>query len=152
MALPQVGIALAFRRKGLDGRVFVLLGDGECDEGAVWEAAMSAAQFRLDTLVFIVDNNHLKYDGPVDPMMDSDHLGRMFGAFGFDVERVDGHAVPELYAALARAAASTAGKPTAIIAETVKGKGVSFMENRKEWHHGRMSAEQYARAIEEVGE
>ena len=115
-----VGVALALKRKGnLDSRVFVLLGDGECDEGSVWEAAMAAASYRLDNLVAIVDKNGLQYDGDTEKVLALDDLAAKWSAFGWDAVDVDGHDVAKLLEAF-----STRGdKPLAVIAHTVKGKG-----------------------------
>ena len=146
-----VGVALGYRRKHIDNHIFVLLGDGECDEGSVWEAAMSAAHFKLDRLIVIVDNNRLQYDGTTAEVMNLISLKEKFSAFGFETYEVDGHDVSELCSALQSAVGDRNQKPKAIIADTVKGKGVSFMENQVGWHHGVLSAKLYQQAISEVG-
>lgn len=141
-----VGQALSCKRKGLSSRVFVLVGDGECDEGLIWEAAMSAAHFGLNNLTVIVDRNKLQYDGPTQSVMNLFDLAVKFEAFGFDVDRVDGHDCN----ALSKALKKTSDKPICVIADTIKGKGVSFIEGSKEWHHHTLSQEQYEQAKKEV--
>ncbi len=141
-----VGQAYACRAKGYASNVYCLVGDGECNEGLIWEAAMAAANFQLSNLKVIVDKNNLQYDGPTASVMNTDSLKSKFEAFGFDTTEVDGHSVPMLLEALT--AKST--KPRCIIADTVKGKGVSFMEGIKEWHHHTLSPEQYKSARKEV--
>ena len=141
-----VGQALACKKKGLDSRVFALVGDGECHEGLIWEAAMSAANFHLNNLVVIVDRNKLQYDGLTIDVMNQLNLGEKFKSFGFEVRVVDGHDVDSLVLALD----SPSDSPICVIANTIKGKGVSFMEGKKEWHHHTLSEEQYNKAKEEV--
>ena len=139
---------------GRDYRVYALLGDGEIEEGQVWEAAMAAAKYRLDNLCAVVDVNGLQIDGATADVMPSEPLDQTFEAFNWNVIRVDGHD----YAALAEAFAAAAackGKPTVLLARTVKGKGVSFMENNAGWHGSAPNDEQYAIAmadLEKVGE
>lgn len=141
-----VGLALSCKRKGLSSRVFALVGDGECDEGLIWEAAMSAAHYKLNNFTVIVDRNKLQYDGPTQDVMNQIDLGKKFEAFGFDVTVVDGHDCDELSKALKK----TTAKPTCVIADTIKGKGVSFIEGVKEWHHHTLTPEQYEQARKEV--
>lgn len=141
-----VGQALACKRKSLNSRVFALVGDGECDEGLVWEAAMAAANYKLDNFNLIIDKNVLQYDGPTSDVMDLKDLAAKFRAFGFDVEEVDGH---DPYA-IVESFGKEHDNPFCLIAHTVKGRGVSFMENNKEWHHHTLSLEQYNQAIKEV--
>lgn len=142
-----VGVALACKDKGINNRVFVLLGDGECDEGLVWESVMAAVNYRLDNIVFIVDCNGLQSDGFTKEIMDHSPLEEKFKGFGCDVLSVDGHSVQELTKAYS---VRPFEKPLAIIAHTVKGEGVSFMENLQNWHHGSLSQSQYEQALEEV--
>lgn len=144
-----VGMALAGKMDRKDYRVYALLGDGELDEGQVWEAAMSAAKFGLDNLCAIVDVNGLQIDGPTADVMPIEPLDGKFAAFGWHVVQCDGHDFDALRAAFAEAAA-TADKPTVILARTVKGKGVSFMENDPGWHGKAPNAEQYAVARAEL--
>lgn len=141
-----VGLALSCKRKGLNSRVFCIIGDGECDEGLIWEAAMSAANFKLDNFTVIVDRNVLQYDGPTSSVMDLLDLNAKFKAFGFDVIEVNGHDC----VALCDALSEKYSKPICVIAHTVKGKGLSFAENNKEWHHHTLSYEQYEQAIKEI--
>lgn len=141
-----VGLALSCKRKGLSSRVFTLVGDGECDEGLIWEAAMSAANFSLNNFTVIVDKNQLQYDGYTRDVMNQIDLGKKFEAFGFDVYEVDGHDCDALSVALKK----TSDKPTCVIANTIKGKGVSFIEGVKEWHHHTLTKEQYEQARKEV--
>lgn len=141
-----IGVALANRRDGLTNHIYVLLGDGECDEGLVWESLMSAAHYKLKNLTVIVDCNGIQSDGYTCDVMNHNSLAEKFNAFGFRVEEVDGHDVNSLYKSLLN---NDITKPNAIIAHTVKGKGVSFMENNRSWHHGSLSIEQYELAISE---
>jgi transketolase len=127
-----VGMALGARHLGLPSRVFVLLGDGECQEGQVWEAALSAAQLGLESLCAVIDFNGLQHDGPVDEILGLEPLAGKWRAFGWEVREVDGHNFRSLLRALTGRPRS--GRPRAVIARTVKGKGVDFMENRHEWH------------------
>lgn len=141
-----IGVALAARLDTLDCRVYVLLGDGECDEGQVWEAAMSAAHFKVDNLVAIIDHNKLQLDGWNRDVMNLEPLDDKWRAFGWHVLEVDGHDFTELLTAFEKAA-EVKGKPVAIIAHTIKGKGVSFMENQVDFHGKAPSAEEAARAL-----
>lgn len=141
-----VGQALACKKKGLTSKVFSIVGDGECDEGLIWEAAMSAANYELNNFVLIVDRNKLQYDGPTTEVMNQIDLGDKFRAFGFDVRVVDGHDVD----ALAKAMSEPSEKPVCVIADTIKGKGVNFMEGVKTWHHSVLTQEQYDQAVKEV--
>ena len=127
------GMALAAKFDGKDYRVYTVLGDGECEEGQVWEAAMFAAHNNLDNLVVIVDQNGLQIDGPVEKVCGIEPLDKKFEAFGFEVAKIDGHNFDQIAAALDKAK-TVKGKPFAILAKTVKGKGVSFMENQVGWH------------------
>ena len=144
-----VGMALAGKADGRDYRVYALLGDGEIEEGQVWEAAMAAAKYRLDNLCAVVDVNGLQIDGATADVLPSEPLDQKFEAFNWNVIRVDGHD----YAALAEAFAAAAackGKPTVLLARTVKGKGVSFMEGDYGWHGKAPNAEQYEKARAEL--
>lgn len=141
-----VGEAIACKLKNLDTKIFVLIGDGECDEGLIWEAAMSAAHYHLDNLVVIIDRNKLQYDGETKIVLNNASLIDKFKAFGFAVEEVDGHDCNALSIVLQK----QKNQPYCVIADTIKGKGVSFMENDKTWHHHTLSEAQYIQAIEEV--
>ena len=144
-----VGMALSAKLSNDDYRVYTLLGDGEIQEGQVWEAAMFASHRKLDNFVAIVDNNGLQIDGAVDDVCSPYPIDEKFKAFGFNVIEVDGHDFDALKAAFDEAK-QTKGQPTAIIAKTVKGKGVSFMENQCSWHGTAPNDEQYAQAMEEL--
>lgn len=146
-----VGMALGIKQRHLSQRVFVLLGDGECDEGANWEAAQSAAHFSLNNLVVIVDANKLQYDGSTDTIMNHISLKNKFESFGFYTLEVDGHDTIALLATFQNAFSNNCTQPIAIIAHTIKGKGISFMENQKHWHHSVLSKEQYDIAKLELG-
>ena len=143
------GMALAAKYQGKDCRVYTLLGDGEIQEGQVWEACMFAAHYNLDNFCAIIDNNGLQIDGKVADVMSPYPIDEKLKAFGFDVTVVDGHDFEQLEAAFAQARA-TKGKPFAIIMKTVKGKGVSFMENNAGWHGKAPNDEEYAQAMAEL--
>jgi transketolase len=144
----SVGVALAGKKDKRDYRVFTLLGDGEIAEGSNWEAAMAAAHYRLDNLTAIVDCNTLQITGPTREVCSNEPLDRKFEAFGWAVVTVDGHDFDALTAALSHAAIP--GKPTAVIARTIKGKGVSFAEGNKKWHHHVPSDDEYNQAMLEL--
>ncbi|MBO6133401.1 MAG: transketolase [Lachnospiraceae bacterium] len=169
-----VGLSIACRKKGLKNRVFVILGDGECDEGSVWEAFMAGAQFGLSNLTAIIDKNGFQLGGRTSDIMRMDNLAERISSFGWDTAECDGHDIEALYKALSvseeRAgkfadseadgamdgiAESSAfrdgsGRPLAIIANTVKGKGFSFSEGNNAWHHAILSDSQYETALEEL--
>ena len=144
-----VGMAIAGKMDNADYRVYTLLGDGEIQEGQVWEAAMFAGFRKLDNLVVIVDNNNLQIDGAIDEVCSPYPIDKKFEAFNFHVINIDGNDFDQIDAAFKEAKA-TKGMPTAIIAHTVKGKGVSFMENQVGWHGTAPNDEQYAVAMEEL--
>ena len=149
-----VGMALAAKLQNKDYRTYTLLGDGEIQEGQVWEAAMFAGSRKLDNLVVIVDNNGLQIDGPIDEVNSPYPIGAKFEAFNFNVVEIDGHDFDQIADAF-KQAKECKGKPTAIIMKTIKGKGVSFMENQASWHGTAPNDEQYAVAmadLEKVGE
>ena len=143
------GMALAAKYQGKNCRVYTLLGDGEIQEGQVWEACMFAAHYNLDNFCAIIDNNGLQIDGAVADVMSPYPIDEKLKAFGFEVTVVDGHDFEQLEAAFAQARA-TKGKPFAIIMKTVKGKGVSFMENNAGWHGKAPNDEEYAQAMAEL--
>lgn len=143
------GSALAARIMGSDARVFVLMGDGECNEGSVWENAAFASRQRLSNLTVIIDRNHLQGCGRDEAILNYGDLSEKFRAFGFHAVCIDGHDYEQIERAL-QAAVEQTEAPAAVIAETVKGKGVSFMENRLEWHYKSLNDEQYAQAMEEL--
>ena len=143
------GMAMANKLDGDPGRIYCVLGDGELQEGLVWEAAMSAAHYKLDNMVAIVDHNGLQIDGRNDDVMTVMPIAEKFEAFGWNVVKIDGHDMGQILDAFTKAR-NCAGKPTAIIAETIKGKGVSFMEDQAGWHGKAPNDEQTAQAIEEL--
>lgn len=143
------GMAMAAKMDGDKGRVYVLLGDGELQEGLVWETAMSSSHYKLDNLVAIIDHNGLQIDGKNDNVMTVNPIGSKFASFGWNVIEIDGHDMKQITEALAKAK-TLKTKPTAIVAETIKGKGVSFMEGQAGWHGKAPNAEQAATAIEEL--
>ncbi|MBQ1978214.1 MAG: transketolase [Ruminococcus sp.] len=143
------GMALAGKIDNKDYRVYSVLGDGECEEGQVWEAAMFAAHNKLDNLTIIVDQNGLQIDGPVCEVCGIEPLDKKFESFGFNVIKINGHCFDEIEAAF-EAAKTVKGMPTAILAKTVKGKGVSFMENEVDWHGKGPNKEEYEKATAEL--
>lgn len=143
------GMALAAKYQHKDYRVWSIVGDGESEEGQVWEAAMFAAHYKLDNLAIFVDWNGLQIDGPVAEVMNPTPLDEKFRAFGWNVIMIDAHDLDAIEAAV-ELAKTTKGKPTAIIAKSVKGKGVSYMENEVNWHGAAPKKEQYEIAIEEL--
>ena len=145
----SVGMALSAKLSNEDYRVYTLLGDGEIQEGQVWEAAMFAGHRKLDNFVAIVDNNGLQIDGAIEDVCSPYPIDKKFEAFNFHVINVDGHDFDALKAAFDEAKA-TKGQPTAIIAKTLKGKGVSFMEGQASWHGTAPNDEQYEQAMEEL--
>jgi len=144
------GMALSAKLSEKSYRVYTILGDGESEEGQVWEAAMFAAHYGLNNLTAFIDFNGLQIDGEVTKVMNPTPLDEKFLAFGWNVTVIDGHNFDEIAAAVA--ASKKSDKPTAIICKTVKGKGVSFMENKAEWHGSAPNAEQYEQAMKELNE
>jgi transketolase len=144
-----VGMALAAKMQGAGFRTFVLVGDGELQEGSNWEAAMTAATYDLDNLILIVDRNRIQQGDFTEKTIRMDPLPEKFEAFGWSVQVVDGHSYVQLLKAL-QEAPSDPGKPTCIVANTIKGKGVSFMENKPEWHHGVPTEAQLVEARREL--
>jgi transketolase len=142
-----VGTAIALKHHGNNmSRVYVVLGDGECDEGSVWEAAMSAAKFELDNLIVIVDKNNLQYDGCTEKIMPLKALEEKFKSFGWSTVSIDGNDIEQC----CNAFKTHTNNPLAVIANTIKGKGISFMENDPYWHHAKMTTSQREIAIKEV--
>ena len=140
--------ALGAKQLKKDTKVYTILGDGECQEGQIWEALMSAAHYKLDNLTVIVDNNGLQIDGSNDEVMSLGDLAAKLRAFGFDLHELNGHDLDAIEAALSAPVAT--GKPRAILAHTVKGKGVSFMENQVGWHGKAPNEEQRQQALKEL--
>jgi transketolase len=145
-----VGMALGGKRDEKDYRVFAVLGDGECQEGQIWEAAQSAAKYQLDNLVVFIDDNGLQIDGTTEEVMPNFDLEKKFEAFGFETKRIDGHSMEEIVATLDEVREAKNGKPKAIVANTVKGKGVSYMENVCNWHGVAPNKEEYEQAMAEL--
>ena len=143
------GMAIGAKKLNLPSRVYTILGDGEIEEGQVWEAFMFANYYKLDNLVVMIDNNNLQIDGPITEVMSPYPIEEKLSAFGFFVQTIDGHDFDAMETALARAQQEK-GRPSAIVLKTVKGKGVSFMENEVDWHGKGPNQEEYNRAMEEL--
>lgn len=143
------GMALGMRLKGLDTYAYAILGDGEINEGTVWETAMSAPKFKLDHLIAVIDRNRVQLDGTTEEIMPTEPLAARWKDFGWNVIPCDGHDVAALDAAFT-AAKKNVGSPTVIIAETIKGKGISFMEGKNTWHGAAISDENLALALQEL--
>ena len=144
-----VGMALAGKMDHKTYRVYTILGDGEIEEGQTWEAAMSAAKYQLDNLCAIVDVNGLQIDGKTADVMPSEPLDKKYEAFGWHVIKIDGHDFDQINAAF-KEAQETKGQPTVILAKTVKGKGISYMETNAGWHGKAPNDEQYAQGVAEL--
>jgi len=144
-----VGMALACQMDKKENYVYTVLGDGEIQEGQVWEAAMAAAHYKLDNLIAFVDNNGLQIDGNIDDVLSPNPIDAKFAAFGWHVQVIDGHDFAQIAEAVAAAKAAK-GQPSVIVAKTVKGKGVSYMENQAGWHGSAPNAEQVAQAMEDL--
>ena len=143
------GMAIALKLDQKDSRVYCLLGDGELQEGQIWEAAMTSSQYKLDNLCVIVDNNNLQIDGKIEEIMNPYPIDEKFKSFGFKTINIDGHNIKQIMEAF-EIARNTKDKPTVIIAKTIKGKGVSFMENEAKWHGNPPNEEEYNKAILEL--
>ena len=142
-----VGAALALRHKQNDSsRLFVILGDGECNEGSIWESAMAAYHYKLNSIVVIVDRNHIQYDGDTEVVLSLEPLAKKWESFGWKVIEIDGHSVSECCDAFGK----KYDVPLVVIANTIKGKGVSFMEGNPVWHNNVLSEQQYNQAEEEI--
>ena len=144
------GMAIAGKMDKKDYRVYCILGDGEIEEGQVWEAAMASNKYKLDNLCVIIDNNNLQIDGTIEEVMSSYPIDEKFRSFGFEIIKIDGHDIEEILKAF-EVAKNIKGKPTCIIAKTIKGKGISFMENQVSWHGKAPNEEQYNIAMKELG-
>jgi len=145
-----VGMALAAKMDGKDYYVYCAVGDGECQEGEIWEACQTANKYKLDNLIVFVDNNNLQIDGTCDEVMPNIHLGNKFRAFGFDAYEIDGNSMEQVVAAIALAKTVKNGRPKCLFANTVKGKGVSFMENQCGWHGIAPNDAEHKQAMEEL--
>ena len=145
------GIAAGLRLKGnMTSRVYTVMGDGEQAEGSIWEAAMNAAHYHLGNVVAIVDNNKLGFDGTIDEITGIGDLAEKYRVFGWNVVEIDGNSIPEIKKAFAELPPADSDKPTCIIAHTVKGKGVSYMENQLKWHGAVLTDEEYELAIKDL--
>lgn len=144
-----VGMALAGKMDKKDYRVYCILGDGEIEEGQIWEAAMSANKYKLDNLCVIIDNNNLQIDGTIEEVMSPYPIDEKFRSFGFEIIKIDGHNIQEIIDAF-DVAENVKGKPVCIIAKTIKGKGISYMENQVGWHGKSPNEEQYKLAMKEL--
>ena len=147
-----VGMALGAKLQHKDCRVYALLGDGECQEGQIWESFMAAAHYKLDNLTIIIDNNGLQIDGTTDEIMPQLDLTKKFDAFGYDTYEIDGHNMEQIMVTFDKIHAAKDGRPKFINAHTVKGKGVSYMENQLAWHGMAPNDEQYQQAMRELEE
>ena len=146
-----VGVAKGLKMDGKPNRVYVVMGDGELGEGSVYEGAMAASQYELDNLLAVIDRNGLQISGTTEEVMHQDHLRERFEAFGWTVFEADGHDIDALYAAMEQAK-SVKGRPTLIIADTVKSKGIPFAENVASWHHHLPTEEEYVKIMEALKE
>lgn len=144
------GMALGYKKRNLDNRVYVMLGDGECNEGSVWEAAQFSTEFELNNLVAVIDVNGFRNDGET-AYKKGLNLAQMWRAFGWNVIEIDGHNHEQINSAF-EAAKTEAYKPTAIVAKTIKGKGVGLMEGNNDWHHNRITAKTYEQIVSQLGE
>ena len=144
------GMAIAGKMDNKGYRVYCILGDGEIEEGQIWEATMTSNKYKLDNLCVIVDNNNLQIDGTIEEVMSSYPIDEKFRSFGFEIIKIDGHDIEEIIKAF-EVAKNIKGKPTCIIAKTVKGKGISYMENQVGWHGKAPNEEQYKEAMVSLG-
>lgn len=146
-----VGIAMGLQRKGTDQKVYAIVGDGELNEGPIWEGALVAAHHKMDNLMLIVDKNGFQAMGATDDVLALGDLPAKFASFGFETLEVDGHDEAAVDAAIVQLWTTGVGKPKALIAHTVKGKGVSFMESDNRWHYTRLNAQTFAEAVDALG-
>ena len=144
------GMAIAGKMNNKNYRVYCILGDGEIEEGQIWEAAMASNKYKLDNLCVIVDNNNLQIDGTIEEVMSSYPIDEKFRSFGYEIIKINGHDIDEILKAF-EVARNVKGKPTCIIAKTIKGKGISYMENQAGWHGKAPNEEQYNLAMKELG-
>lgn len=146
-----VGIAMGLQRKGTDQKVYAIVGDGELNEGPIWEGALVAAHHKMDNLMLIIDKNGFQAMGATDDVLALGDLSAKFASFGFETQEVDGHDEAAVDAAIVQLWTTGAGKPKALIAHTVKGKGVPFMESDNRWHYTRLNAQTFAEAVHALG-
>ena len=143
-----IGVALANKKREKNFKTFVVLGDGECNEGSVWEAAMAAPNFGLNNLYAIIDNNKFQQTGSNKEIMDTSSLKEKWNSFGWDTTEIDGHNINDLYEYFENR--KSINKPKALIADTIKGKGFSFSENNNDWHHSVLTKTLYEKALSEI--
>ena len=143
-----IGLAIAYKKKKKTGNIYVLIGDGECYEGSIWESAITATEQKLDNLFLIVDSNGYQNDGAIASEMNSKNLYKKWRGFGWNVLKCDGHNITQLKKNFLTKKKKF--QPTVLIAKTLKGKGVKFMENNNDWHHGRLTKELYKKALNEL--
>ena len=143
------GMAISMKLDGINSRVYCILGDGEIEEGQIWEAAMTSSKYKLDNLCVIVDNNNLQIDGTIEEVIGLKNIKEKFESFGFNTISIDGNDIEQIIKAFEEAR-KVKGKPTAIIAKTIKGKGISYMENNVDWHGKAPNEEEYNKAISEI--
>ena len=142
-----IGVALSLKKRNKKNHVFIILGDGECNEGSVWEGAMAASHFKLDNITVIIDNNNFQQTGSNDSIMSLGDLSAKWKSFNWDVKEINGHSYEEILQSLDE---NLTNLPRAIIAKTIKGKGVSFFENNNSWHHAVVTKKIYEEAILEI--
>ena len=142
------GIAYGLKVKKINAKVYVFIGDGECNEGSIWEAAMSASSLNLDNLTCILDCNRFQSDGMTKNIINQDNIGERWKSFGWNLFEIDGHSFTEIHKSFQKK--TLTGKPKLILAKTIKGKGVDFMENDNNWHHGRLTESLYKDAIKSL--
>ncbi len=143
-----IGVAIASKKKSIKNMIYVVLGDGECNEGSVWEAAMAASNFKLDNLQVIIDNNGYQQTGSNKEIMNTNNLAEKWKSFGWDTKEIDGHNIKKLFNYFEKN--KNKKKPRALIAKTIKGKGFSFSENNNEWHHSVLTKTLYEKALTEI--
>ena len=145
-----IGVALAGKLRNINYRVFVLIGDGECNEGSIWEAAQAGAHYELDNLITIIDRNNFQQTGANKDIMSIGDIASKWRSFGWETEEIEGHDIKKIYDSLTKN--RTKGKPFALIAHTIKGKGISFAENNNDWHHATLTKSLYDQAVEEMND
>ena len=143
-----IGVAIPSKKKSIKNMIYVVLGDGECNEGSVWEAAMAASNFKLDNLQVIIDNNGYQQTGSNKEIMNTNNLAEKWKSFGWDTKEIDGHNIKKLFNYFEKN--KNKKKPRALIAKTIKGKGFSFSENNNEWHHSVLTKTLYEKALTEI--
>lgn len=143
-----IGVALALKKKNKRNKVYVAMGDGECNEGSIWEAAMSASNYNINNLITIIDKNNFQQTGTTSEIMQNNNLKEKWLSFGWNVIEIDGHNIEEIYNSLT--SIETTNKPKLILANTIKGKGLKFAENKNEWHHSVLTQKFYDEAIKDI--